>query len=222
MFAPPKRMDDWPGDHHNGAMPIANPFARRHATPWHWRAADQPLGPSRMTISLFDASVPVFQRYLGQLTSLLSAAQQHAQQQALAENRLLQARLAPDMLPLATQVEIAANFALRTCYPLAGLSLPAYPPSAHTFTGLQAYVSQVLQMISTLPTEAFDAAAERQLESRAGQALVRLPAADFVLHYALPNFFFHTSMAYAILRQQGVPVGKQDFDSFHRYPANAA
>jgi uncharacterized protein len=174
-----------------------------------------------MTISLFNASAPVFQRYLGQLSALLTSAEQHAKAQALSEASLLQARLAPDMLPLATQVEIAANFALRTCYPLAGLPLPAYPPSAHTFAGLQAYIAQVLQMLSALHMETFDAAAERHIESQAGNALVRLPAAQFVLHYALPNFFFHTSMAYAILRQQGVPVGKQDFDGFHSYRASA-
>jgi len=162
-------------------------------------------------MDLYHASVPVFLRYLDRLRALVDAAEAHD------PSSLLQARLAPDMHPFEMQVRIAANFALRTCFPLAGLPIPPYGEHAASFDGLRAGIAHVVGLLRSLEPSAFADAPSRIVESQAGNALVRLVAPDFLLQYALPNFFFHLGMAYAILRSRGVGVGKEDFDGLHAY-----
>lgn len=166
----------------------------------------------------YTASVPVFLHYLERLQALVDAAERHARSTGLQAPELLEARLAPDMNPFATQVVIAANFSLRACFPLAGLELPPDEPLAAGFDGLRAAIARASALLRALPPAAFDAAAQRTLHSRAGGARVSLPAGAFLQQYALPNFFFHLTTAYAILRSRGVPIGKADFDGFHAYP----
>lgn len=166
-----------------------------------------------MQTDLYQASVPVFVRYLGQLDGLLRLANDGTLDEAV----LLQTRLAPDMLPFEVQVQIVANFALRACFPLAGQPLPAYGEFAASFGGLHARVVRAMEMVSELPEQAFAGAGQRLLVDQAGEVQIRLPAAEFLLQYALPNFFFHLSMVYAILRMSGLPLSKGHFDGFHRY-----
>jgi uncharacterized protein len=163
--------------------------------------------------SLYAASVPVFQHYLGQLAHILHSAQQYTAH----NDDLLQARLAPDMLPFHQQVEIAANFSLRASFPLAGLPVPSYGECAPTWPGLHAHLGRAQALLASLAPNAFHAAAARTIKDQAGQAVLGLKAPDFLHRYALPNFFFHCSMAYAIARHQGLPLGKADFDGLHRY-----
>lgn len=167
---------------------------------------------------LFQASVPVFLRYLGQLAHLLTLARQHVQRTGIAEHTLLDAALAPDMLPFATQVEIACNFTLRAAFPLAGLPIPAYGAFERSFAGLQQRIARAQQALTALDPAAFTRGATQTIQAEAGQATHAMPASDYLLHYALPNFFFHTTAAYAILRHIGVAVGKADFDGYHAYP----
>jgi GNAT superfamily N-acetyltransferase len=173
--------------------------------------------------NLYEASVPVFQRYLRQLRAMLAQGEAHPQGAAL-----LEARLAPGMLTLAAQAEVAANFAVRACAPLAGSALSdsgAFPASAlrdsgsfaPTYAGLGQRIDFVLGFLEALTPAQFDGAASRMVSDRAGDALVTLPGQPFLLQYALPNFFFHLTMAYAILRQHGFAIGKADFDGFHVY-----
>lgn len=166
---------------------------------------------------LYTASVPVFQRYLKQLGLMLDAAQAEVTRGHLDEAQMLDARLAPDMLPLHLQVQVAAGFVLRACAPLQGLPVPPLGSPAQGLAGLQALIDERLAYLNSLPAQAFQGAEARTIESDAGQALLQLPASDFLQHFALPNFFFHMSCAYALLRQNGVPLGKQDFDGLHRY-----
>jgi hypothetical protein len=171
---------------------------------------------ARDSLDLYEASVPVFQHYLERLAALVQAAERHACG-AADEAAVLAARLAPDMFPLRQQVEIAANFSLRACYPLAGQTVPVPPRYPPTLAGLQWRLAQARQALHCLPPSAFAGEIQRPITADAGQATLHLPAHQFLLHYALPNFLFHLSTAYAILRHIGVPVGKQDFDGFHRY-----
>lgn len=166
---------------------------------------------------LYAASVPVLGRYLRRLAAMLALAERHAAAQGLDPSRLLQARLAPTMLPLARQVVIAANFAPRAVAPLAGLAPPDRTADDTTFAGLQRHVAQTLQWLDALAPDALRGAEHRRCEDRAGEAPVSLPARDFLLQYALPNFLFHLTTAYALLRHEGVPLGKADFDGFHVY-----
>lgn len=166
---------------------------------------------------LHEACVPVCLHYLGRLRALVDAAER-ADAARLAGDTLLEARIAPDMFPFAMQVRIAAGFALRAACPLAGVALPADAGEPPTAAGLRARIDRTVAQLAALPPEAFAAAEGRRLQSQAGDARVDLPAREFLWHYALPNFFFHVSAAYTILRAHGVPVGKADFDGFHAYP----
>jgi uncharacterized protein len=165
---------------------------------------------------LYTASVPVFQRYLGQLGEWLARAETHG------GDDLLSARLAPDMLPLEKQVAIAAHFTLRAAYPLAGLPVPPFGDAPATWAGLRERLDRVASLLGALTPAQFEAAGTRMITSDAGEATLQLDGATFLHQFALPNFFFHLAAAYAILRQQGVPLGKADFDGFHRYDAVVA
>lgn len=166
---------------------------------------------------LFQASVPVFLRYMDQLVRLLALAQQHAARVGMTEQAVLDATLAPDMLPFATQVEIACNFSLRASFPLAGLAIPPYSEYERSFHGLQQRIVHAQQVLTALDPAGFGSGAAFTIQAEAGQASHAMPSSEYLLHYALPNFFFHTTMAYAILRHVGVLVGKADFDGYHVY-----
>nr|WP_315429531.1 DUF1993 domain-containing protein [uncultured Albidiferax sp.] len=162
---------------------------------------------------MYATSVPVFQRYLGQLAQML----ERAEASGLDPQRLLQARLAPDMLPLSLQVEIATNFAVRACAPLAGLEVPPFGEASNSFTALHARIARAQQFLAMLSPAQMAGGAERICTDQAGQAKLALPGEVFLSQYALPNFFFHLSSAYALMRQQGVPLGKAAFDGWHVY-----
>lgn len=170
-----------------------------------------------MSNFLYAASVPVYLRYLERMQGWLEAAESHAQRHRLAHAELLGARLADGMYPFGTQVAIAANFALRACFPLAGLPIPPEGDFEDSFLGLRARIAHVQALLNTLLPRQFEHSDSRVLNSQAGRALVSLPAPEFLFQYALPNFFFHATSAYAILRSQGLLLGKQQFDGFHRY-----
>jgi uncharacterized protein len=172
----------------------------------------RPSPPSADAPALYATSVPVFQHYLERLAHIVQKAQQHN-----AGRELLHAQLAPNMLPFHNQVEIATNFSLRACFPLAGLPLPGYGEFAATWDGLHERINRAQKLLADLPMAAFEAAAARSVTDPAGQATVTLGAQDFLQRYALPNFLFHISMTYAIARHCGVPLGKADFDGLHSY-----
>jgi hypothetical protein len=172
-----------------------------------------------MSIGLHQASVPVFLRYLERLVGLVNAAESHARAHNLEPAEILGARLAADMRPFETQVLIAATFSLRACFPLAGRATPALGDCPATFDGLRSRIAGVAALLTSLQPSQFEGGESRVLESKAGNALVSLRAPEFLLHYALPNFFFHVTTAYAILRGLGVALGKEQFDGFHSYAA---
>jgi hypothetical protein len=173
-----------------------------------------------MSIDLYRATVPVLAHYLRQLQTQLDKARLHLEARGADEGdeaALLARRLAPDMFGLAQQLRTAAGFAQRICAPLAGLEAPALA-EAPGLAGAHRLIGQALDFIEGLDPQALRAAAGRRIRTRAGEAEFELAAEDFVQRYALPNFFFHLGMAYALMRQAGVPLGKPDFDGFHRYP----
>jgi hypothetical protein len=170
-----------------------------------------------MSVGLYEASVPVFSRYLGRLIGLIDAAESHVHSRNLEASEVLGARLVQDMMPFETQVLIAANFALRATFPLAGQAIPPYGEFASTFEGLRSRITHVVELLNSLEPSQFESGESRVVESKAGNALVSLRAPEFLFQYALPNFFFHVTVGYAILRSRGIPVGKEHFDGLHSY-----
>lgn len=170
---------------------------------------------------LYEASVPVFRRLLGRLDAILERGERHAAGLGQPEAALLEARLAPDMYPMARQAVIAANFVPRAVAPLAAVEVVEFAADETSFAGLRRHAARQAAWLDGLAPALFEAAGERLCRSRAGLAEVVLPATEFLWHYALPNAHFHLSMAYAILRAAGVPLGKGDFDGFHVYAAAA-
>lgn len=171
-----------------------------------------------MPLSMHQSSVPVFTRYLRQLSALVQLADDHATAAGTEPQALLHARLAPDMNHFLSQVQTTDDFALRTCALLTGTAKLNHGPAETGFAGLRARLARSEAHLQALAPALFDGSDTRTMHSQAGQAMLELDGQTFLQHYALPNFFFHLSSAYAILRQLGAPIGKQDFDGFHLYP----
>jgi uncharacterized protein len=165
-----------------------------------------------MTISMYAASIPVFRQMLNSLNDILGKAEAHATEKKLDPNALLQARLFPDMFALARQVQIATDFAKGATTRLAGLPVPSYEDNEQTFADLRARVAKTLALIDGITPAQVDGSEEREIVIQAGTPRERKFAGqDYLLHYALPQFFFHVTAAYALLRHNGVEVGKRDF-----------
>jgi hypothetical protein len=170
-------------------------------------------------LSLYAASVPILVHYLERLHDTLQVAEGHARGRGHPESALLDARLADGMFPLAQQVGTACSFALRAVYPLLGMPEPPLAGGDRTFAQLRERIAGTVQLLRELPSEPIAAAEGVKVSATAGFAVKEFDGRDYVLSYAMPNFFFHVSMAHAILRSEGVAIGKQDFDGHHRYPA---
>jgi hypothetical protein len=170
------------------------------------------FGGETMSLSMYSASVPVFQKMLRALGAVLEKAEAHAQQHKIEANALLQARLYPDMFPLVGQVLIATDFAKGASARLAGQEVPRYEDNEQSFAELQQRITKTLGFIETLDRAAFDTAAERAITHGAGERARHFERGeDYLTAFVLPNFFFHVTTAYAILRHNGVPIGKRDF-----------
>ena len=161
---------------------------------------------------MYDASVPVFRQMLGSLGALLEKAEAHATARKIEPDALLQARLYPDMFPLVRQVQVACDFARGVCARLAGAEVPAYEDQERSFEELRGLVAKSLGFIESLEPSRFDAAATREIVTRPGTPKEkRFSGQAYLLSYGLPQFFFHHATAYALLRHNGVEIGKRDY-----------
>jgi len=161
---------------------------------------------------MYTASVPVFAQLLGGLSEVLSKAASHAADKKIDPNALLQARLFPDMFALVRQVQIAADFAKGVCARLAGTEVPSYEDNEQSFDDLQQRIAKTLAFIKQLDANAFENSEQREIILRPGTPKERkLDGQSYLLNYGLPQFFFHVTTSYAILRHNGVEIGKRDF-----------
>lgn len=158
------------------------------------------------------ASVPVFERMLGSLLQWLDKAEAHAQARSWAPELWLGQRLAPDMLPLVKQVQIACDAAKSCVSRLAGQDVPSWPDTEATLDELRARVRRTLEHVRTVSASQINGSEAREivLPTRSGEPL-RMSGEDFLKHRVLPNFYFHLSTTYALLRQGGVELGKSDY-----------
>ena len=165
-----------------------------------------------MTISLYDASVPVFKQMLSALSDVLKKAEAHATEKNIDPNAFLQARLYPDMFPLVRQVQIAVDFAKGVSSRLAEVEVPKYEDTETTFAELQALLTKVLAYIGEIKPEQINGKEGIEIVTRPGTPKEkRFSGQAYLLSYGLPQFFFHVTTAYALLRHNGVEVGKRDY-----------
>jgi hypothetical protein len=165
-----------------------------------------------MTSPMYAHSVPVFQQLLTAMKTILAQAQAHATARSIDPQALLQARLYPDMFPLLKQVQIAADFARGVSARLAGVEIPTYEGQEKSFADLDALLVRTVSFLDGLGAARFEGSESREIVLRPGTPKEkRLVGQTYLANYGLPQFFFHVTTAYAILRHNGVGVGKRDF-----------
>lgn len=165
-----------------------------------------------MSLSLYQASVPVFKQLLHALKEILLKADRYATAKKIDPNTLLQARLYPDMFPLIRQVQIAADFARGISARLAGIDVPVIGGNETTFADLDALMVSTLTFLDSLTPAQIDGFEYREIVLRPGTPKEKILLAQaYLTSYGLPQFFFHTTTSYAILRHNGLEVGKRDY-----------
>jgi hypothetical protein len=165
-----------------------------------------------MTMSMYSASVPVFQHMLRNLSHILDRAEAHVQARKIDPAALTTFRLAPDMLPFTRQVLIACDAAKNGVARLAGSEAPKFEDNESTFAELKARIAKTLEYLATVPAGALDGKEDREITFPVGRESTRTMKAEaYLTTWVLPNFFFHVTTSYAILRHNGVELGKADY-----------
>ena len=164
-----------------------------------------------MKISMHAMSVDVFTRALGNLSAVLEKGVAHAKERKFEPAVLLAARLAPDMLPLTRQVQIASDVSKNSVARLAGQDPPRFPDTETSFEELHARIARTIDYLKSVPASALEGAETRDIKFPSGERTLEFKGLDYLEHWAIPNVFFHVTTAYAILRHNGVELGKRDF-----------
>lgn len=164
-----------------------------------------------MQLSIYKASVASFDKHLNALDGLLDKALVYADTKRFNQNVLLSARLYPDMFNFKRQVKEACAFAGSATARLAGLSIPANEGEDETLEGLKARIATTRAFLATVTPEQMQGGAERTIQLKVGPNDMTFTGEDYLLHFALPNFYFHCTTAYDILRHNGLEIGKRDF-----------
>ena len=164
-----------------------------------------------MKLSMYQASVPTFVRMLGNLAVILDKAAAHAEARKIDPAVFVGGRLFPDMLPLAKQVQIATDHAKGAAARLSGQQPPRYEDTESSFPELAARIGKTVDYLQTFSAEQIDGSDERRVSVSIRSKTLDFRGAEYLVNYALPNFYFHVTTAYAILRHGGVDIGKSDF-----------
>jgi uncharacterized protein len=164
-----------------------------------------------MNISMYQASVPRFVNILGNLSSILDKAQAHVEAKKIDAAVLPDYRLFPDMLPMTTQVQIACDAAKGVVARLAGLEIPVYEDNEKTLADLKARVTKTIAFIQSVTAAKIDGTEDKEIVIKRGDKETRYSGMQFLLGHALPNFYFHVTTTYNILRHNGVEIGKRDY-----------
>ena len=163
-------------------------------------------------MSFHEGIVPAFLQILGALSGILSKADAHCKAKNIAPEVLLDARLYPDMLPLSKQIQIACDFAAKSCARLTHSEVPSTPDTEKTFEELRARIAKASDYVKTFKPAQFDGADIREVTFPIGPTnTMTLSGQQFVNRFAFPNFYFHAATAHGILRHNGVEIGKRDF-----------
>jgi uncharacterized protein len=164
-----------------------------------------------MKISMYSMSVESFLPMLGTLSSLLNKALKHAADKKFEPSVLVNARLAPDMLPLSRQIQIACDMAKNGSSRLAGQEAPRFEDNETTMEELLTRVARTIDHVKNIPANAINGSEDRDIKIPMRDRTLEMKGLPFLKTWALPNFYFHIVMAYAILRHNGIEIGKRDF-----------
>ena len=165
-----------------------------------------------MTISMYSASVPVFKHMLGNLSHFLDKAQAHAEAKKFDPQVLVESRLAPDMLPFKKQIQIACDAAKNGLARLSGVEAPKFEDGESTLAELKERIRKTLQFLDSVPRDKIDGCEDKDITFPVGRDKTRTMKGEaYLLNWALPNLFFHITTAYALLRHNGVELGKTDY-----------
>ena len=164
-----------------------------------------------MPLTVYDASVPVFRRALATLTAILDKAEAHVAERQLDPSVLLQARLHEGMFPFVRQVQIATDHAKGAAARLSASESPRYVDDEGSFGELKTRIAKTIDFIMSIPVDGFEDAADRPILLKLGASQLEFQGKSYLLTFALPNFFFHVTTAYDILRHRDVAIGKSDF-----------
>lgn len=165
-----------------------------------------------MPVSMSSVSLPVFEHMLGNLSHFLDKAQAHAEAKKFDPAVLLQSRLAPDMLPLARQIQIACDGAKNGVARLSGVEAPKFDDTESSLGELKERIGKTLAYLASVPAAQLDGNESKDITFPVGKDKTRTMTGEaYLKHWMLPNFFFHVTTAYAILRHNGVELGKSDY-----------
>jgi hypothetical protein len=164
-----------------------------------------------MSVSLYDVSIPAFTLGLTNLNAILDKAASHAQAKKIDPKVLSDTRLIADMLPLSRQIQIACDTVKGAAARLAAVDVPKHEDSEATLSELQARVAKTLDFIKTIRPEQLQNAESREIVLQFPQSTLKFTGLSYLSSFVLPNFYFHLTMAYALLRKNGVDLGKRDF-----------
>lgn len=164
-----------------------------------------------MALSMYQATIPVFLRGFHNLSAILDKAEVHAQARNIDSAVFTTGRLAADMYPLTSQVQIATDLAKGCAARLAGLEIPRYEDNEKTFAELRARIAKTVDFLQTITPQQVDGSEEKQVTIKLRTRELQMTGQPYVLNFVLPNFYFHLTTAYGILRHLGVELGKPDF-----------
>jgi hypothetical protein len=160
---------------------------------------------------MYQASIPVFVRMLNNLSALLGKAEAFAEAKKIDSTVLVQSRLAPDMFPLARQVQIATDGVKGCAARLAGVEVPSFPDTETTLPELRARIVKTIAFVESITAVQVNGSEERAITLKIGPREINFKGQTYLLDFVLPNLYFHITTTYAILRHNGVEVGKADF-----------
>ncbi len=164
-----------------------------------------------MALTLYEIAIPSFTKHLDALDAIIDKAVAYADARKIDHEALLNARLYPDMYPFKKQVQSACDFAKLSVGRLAGLTPPVHDDSEKSFADLKTRIAETLAVLAEAKPEAMEAAADREFTIKAGPRELKFTGAEYLVLFALPNFYFHATTAYDILRHNGLEIGKRDF-----------
>ncbi len=165
-----------------------------------------------MTISMHSASAPIFLRQFGAMLGWLDKADEHARARQFDPDNYLQLRLAPDMLPFVSQIRIASDAAKGCIARLAGQEAPKFDDNEASIAELRQRIQMTIDYVASVPASAVDGSEDREIViPLRNRDPLKMDGRAYLAHFALPNFLFHCSIAYALLRHAGVALGKADF-----------